>query len=116
VEANMKVRVKGTEHLRRAEQTFRDMGRAAEIAGEAVRVHLETWTRARRAVETMIGNRVRVLRQGSNGTSVVTDGVLHKLDATGATIYRESSVPEGRGIVFIPMTQIIEIVHLGRAP
>lgn len=61
----------------------------------------------------MIGNRVRLLLVDE--PREVT-GVLHRLDAgAGATIWREHSLPEGQGIVFIPMHRIYEIVDLGRA-
>jgi hypothetical protein len=60
----------------------------------------------------MIGNRVRVILV----SSVVT-GILHKLDQTGAMVYREHELlPEARGLVFLPMHRIIEIIDLGRAP
>jgi hypothetical protein len=61
----------------------------------------------------MIGNRVRVIREAPEGS---VDGILHKLDPAGVRLYRESSLPEGRGMVFIPMQRIVEIVDLGRAP
>lgn len=61
----------------------------------------------------MIGNRVRVVTVDGTGSVV---GTLHKLDPAGAYVYRECSIPEGRGAVFIPMHLISEIVDLGRAP
>lgn len=63
----------------------------------------------------MNGNRVRVItNDGYPGSGAVT-GVLHKLDAAGAIVYRECSLPEGQGNVFIPAHRIREIVDLGRS-
>jgi hypothetical protein len=42
----------------------------------------------------MIGNRVRIIRIGDRS---VIQGVLHSLDARGAVLYREHSLPEGQG-------------------
>jgi hypothetical protein len=61
----------------------------------------------------MVGHRVRIYLLDK--PDQVT-GVLHKLNEAGAYIYREHSLPEGQGMVFIPMGRIREIVDLGRAP
>ena len=58
----------------------------------------------------MIGNRVRVERD--NADSV--EGVLIRTDATGVIIYKCYGLDDQR--IFIPLTRIIEIVDLGRAP
>lgn len=64
----------------------------------------------------MIGNRVRVILADAAGQCYgEVTGILHELAAgKGATIWREHSLPEGQGIVFIPMHRIYEIVDLGR--
>jgi sortase (surface protein transpeptidase) len=59
----------------------------------------------------MIGNRVRLIT--TEGPTIM--GTLHRLDQAGATIYREHSLPEGQGNVFIPAHRIVEVVDLGRA-
>jgi len=59
----------------------------------------------------MVGNRVRLIT--TEGPSIT--GTLHRLDQAGATIYREHSLPEERGNVFIPAHRIFEVVDLGRA-
>lgn len=65
----------------------------------------------------MIGNRVRLIMVNQDGPFTEITGTLHELAAgTGATIWRENTMPEGQGIVFIPMHRIYEIVDLGRAP
>lgn len=56
----------------------------------------------------MVGNRVALITDDQ--TRIM--GVLHKLDDTGATLYRESD----RVTVFIPMRRIHEIVNYGREP
>jgi hypothetical protein len=65
----------------------------------------------------MIGNRVRLILTSAVGVRM-TDivGTLHKLDTTGAVVWRENVTPEAQGNVFIPMHRIHEIVDLGRAP
>lgn len=60
----------------------------------------------------MIGNRVRVILDGGREIT----GTLHRLDAPGATVWREHPLPEGQGTVFVPMHRIHEIIDLGRAP
>lgn len=59
----------------------------------------------------MTGNNVRVIRKG--GQSPV-QGELRRLDAAGATIYRNVGIPEAHGNLFVPMGEIVEIVDLGR--
>lgn len=66
----------------------------------------------------MIGNRVRLyLDSGVTGSprQTTVTGTLHKLDQSGATLWRECSIPEGEGMSFYPMHRIYEIVNLGRA-
>jgi hypothetical protein len=62
----------------------------------------------------MIGTRVRVLTNDGWPSSGAVEGVLHKLDAAGATVYRTDVMPESQGNLFIPMQRIREIVDLGR--
>lgn len=67
----------------------------------------------------MIGHRVRIHISEADrygGRYVDVTGTLHKLDEAGAYIYREHSLLEGQGTVFIPMHRIHEIIDLGRAP
>lgn len=66
----------------------------------------------------MLGNRVRVVLQAESGSHPRTEvtGVLHKLDPSGVSIYREHQLPEGRGMSFIPMYRVVEVIDLGRAP
>lgn len=64
----------------------------------------------------MIGNRVRlVLTTTPETTPISITGVLHKLDGAGATVYREGTLPEQQGLVFLPLHRILEIIDLGRA-
>jgi hypothetical protein len=67
----------------------------------------------------MIGNRVRLFLDsgvsGSQRQTMVT-GLLHRLDQSGALVWRECSIPEGEGATFIPMHRIYQIIDLGRAP
>jgi len=62
----------------------------------------------------MIGNRVRVLTNDGFPSSGSVEGVLHKLDQSGAIVYRQDVMPEAQGNIFIPMRRIREIVDLGR--
>jgi hypothetical protein len=62
----------------------------------------------------MIGNRVRLLTSDGYPTSGAIEGILHKLDEAGATIYRMGAMPEAQGNLFVPMHRIREIVDLGR--
>ena len=64
----------------------------------------------------MIGNRVKVIFVPTHNDAHSIVGTLHKLDGAGAIIWRENTLPEGQGNVFIPMHRIHEIVDLGRAP
>lgn len=63
----------------------------------------------------MIGNRVRILTNDGFPSSGAVEGILHKLDASGAIIYRQDVMPEAQGNLFVPMHRIREIVDLGRA-
>lgn len=66
----------------------------------------------------MIGNRVRVILEsgsrdsGFQQTSI--EGILHKLDSAGATIFVTHGPKEGQTNHFIPMWRIVEVVDLGR--
>lgn len=74
----------------------------------------------------MIGNRVRViLESGSRDSGVRVpfasdvqqtsiEGILHKLDSAGATIFATHGPKEGQTNHFIPMWRIVEVVDLGR--
>lgn len=60
----------------------------------------------------MIGHRVRIVYADAQYS---TTGTLHKLDAAGALIWREGTLPEQQGTIFVPMHRIKEILDLGRA-
>ena len=64
----------------------------------------------------MIGHRVRLVtapfEPGERCGSVT--GTLHRLDAVGATLWRDDCMPEQQTHVFIPSRRIVEIVELGR--
>lgn len=64
----------------------------------------------------MLGNHVRVLTNDGFPSSGAIEGILHKLDAAGAVIFRTDTMPEAQGNLFIPMRRIREIVDLGRMP
>lgn len=62
----------------------------------------------------MIGNQVRVITNDGYPSSGAINGELRKLDAAGATIYRNQGLDNGN--VFIPMQRIREILDMGRRP
>jgi hypothetical protein len=64
----------------------------------------------------MIGNRIRIITNDGFPTNGSVEGVLHKLDAAGALVFRTDVMPEAQGAIFIPMYRIREIVDLGRRP
>jgi hypothetical protein len=63
----------------------------------------------------MIGNLVRIITSDGYPSSGSVEGTLHKLDVTGAIIWRRGTMPEQQGNIFVPMHRIREIVDLGRA-
>jgi len=62
----------------------------------------------------MIGHRVLILTNDGFPAASLYDGVLHKLDAAGAIIWRFGQMPEQEGNLFIPMNRIKEIHDKGR--
>lgn len=58
----------------------------------------------------MIGNRVRVVREGASDF----EGVLLRQDSTGVLVHQRQGLADDR--LFIPYSRIIEIRDLGRAP
>ena len=58
----------------------------------------------------MIGNRVKVVRKDASPF----EGVLLRSEATGVVVHNTYGLNDKR--LFIPMSQIIEIEDLGRAP
>lgn len=62
----------------------------------------------------MIGHRVIIVTLDGFPAAGQYDGVLHKLDAAGATIWRFGQMPEQEGNLFVPMNRIKEILDKGR--
>lgn len=64
----------------------------------------------------MVGHRVLIVTNDGFPSSGHYDGVLHRLDASGAVIWPYHQMPEQAANVFIPMRRIKEIRDQGRAP
>lgn len=60
----------------------------------------------------MIGHRVKVIR--IHGPMIV--GNMTGSNASGVVVWRETGLPDQDCAVFIPYTNIVEIVDCGRTP
>ena len=64
----------------------------------------------------MVGHRVILMTNDGYPSAGHYDGVLHKLDATGATIFISTGFARDDKTLFVPMPRIKEIQDKGRAP